>query len=101
MKQRNNKVTVRLTNTEKQYLEKQARLAGMGMEPYIRGLIAGSNIKERPLEFWREMINQLSAVGNNINQIARAANISGTVRTEEMEEVLNLMREVWKTVKEV
>lgn len=32
MKRRNNKVTVRLTNAEKQHLEKQAYATGMNME---------------------------------------------------------------------
>ena len=48
MKRRNNKVTVRLTNAEKQHLEKQAYATGMNMEQFIRNLIAGSNLRVRP-----------------------------------------------------
>lgn len=101
MKQRKEKVTVRLTRSEKEYLEKQAWLAGMGMEPFIRGLIAGSHLRERPPEYWRGLIQQLSAIGNNINQIARQCNSVQSVSNAELEETLALMREVWKMVKEV
>ena len=101
MKQRKEKVTVRLTRSEKEYLEKQAWLAGMGMEPFIRGLIAGSHLRERPPEYWRSLIQQLSAIGNNINQIAHNSNITQSVSNAEMKETLALMREVWEMVKEV
>ena len=101
MKQRKEKVTVRLTRSEKEYLEKQAWLAGMGMEPFIRGLIAGSHIRERPPEYWRSLIQQLSAIGNNINQIAHNSNITHSVSNAEMKETLALMREVLEMVKVV
>ena len=37
-------ITVRLTKDEKDYLKRQARLAGVKMEPFVRNLITGSNI---------------------------------------------------------
>lgn len=99
MKRRNNKVTVRLTNAEKQHLEKQAYVAGMNMEQFIRNLIAGSNLRERPPEYWKEIINQLSAIGNNINQIAHNTNITKNVNDTDMKETLSLMNDVWNIVK--
>ena len=99
MKRRNNKVTVRLTNAEKQHLEKQAYVAGMNMEQFIRNLIAGSNLKERPPEYWKEVVSQLSAIGNNINQIAHNTNITKTVSNSDMERILSLMGDVWNVVK--
>ena len=99
MKRRNNKVTVRLTNAEKQHLEKQAYVAGMNMEQFIRNLIDGSNIKERPSEYWKEVVSQLSAIGNNINQIAHNTNITKTVSNSDMERTLSLMGDVWNVVK--
>ncbi len=101
MKRRTAQITVRLTNSEKQHLEKQAGLSGMGMEPFIRNLIAGVNLKERPPEFWKDVVNQLSAIGNNINQIARVANSTGSVSNESLEETKRLMKEVWSIIKEV
>ncbi len=99
MKRRNNKVTVRLTNAEKQHLEKQAYATGMNMEQFIRNLISGSNLRERPSEYWKEVVSQLSAIGNNINQIAHNTNITKNVNDTDMRETLSLMNDVWNIVK--
>ena len=99
MKRRNNKVTVRLTNAEKQHLEKQAYATGMNMEQFIRNLISGSNLRERPSEYWKEVVSQLSAIGNNINQIAHNTNIAKNVNDTDMRETLSLMNDVWNIVK--
>ena len=99
MKRRNNKVTVRLTNAEKQHLEKQAYATGMNMEQFIRNLISGSNLRERPSEYWKEVVSQLSAIGNNINQIAHNTNITKNVNDKDMRETLSLMNDVWNIVK--
>lgn len=100
MQKRTQQITVRLTKQEKDHLDKQARLAGMKMEPFVRNLIAGSYIRERPAEYWGEMIRQLSAIGNNINQIAHIANATESVDKEELQETQRLIKEVWKIVKE-
>ena len=99
MKRRNNKVTVRLTNAEKQHLEKQAYATGMNMEQFIRNLISGSNLRERPSEYWKEVVSQLSAIGNNINQIAHNTNITKNVNDTDVRETLSLMNDVWNIVK--
>ena len=94
MKRRTAQITVRFTKTEKEHLEKQAQLSGMAMEPFIRSLIAGSRIRERPPEFWKEVIYQLSAIGNNINQIAHNTNMADEASCEDIANVLLLMKEI-------
>lgn len=101
MQKRTRQITVRLTTQEKNHLDKQARLAGIKIEPFVRNLIAESNIRERPAEYWGEMIRQLSAIGNNINQIAHIANATECIGVDELQEAQRLMKEVWKIVKEV
>lgn len=101
MQKRTRQITVRLTTQEKNHLDKQARLAGIKTEPFVRNLIAGSNIRERPAEYWGEMIRQLSAIGNNINQIAHIANATEYIGVDQLQETQRLMKEVWKIVKEV
>lgn len=101
MQKRKQQITVRLTKQEKDHLDKQARLAGMKMEPFVRNLIVGSYIRERPAEYWGEVIRQLSAIGNNINQIAHIANAAECIGVDELQETQRLMKEVWKIVKEV
>ena len=68
-------------------------------EQFIRNLISGSNLRERPSEYWKEVVSQLSAIGNNINQIAHNTNITKNVNDTDMRETLSLMNDVWNIVK--
>lgn len=101
MKHRIKRLSVRLTTKEKDYLDKQAQTAGIKLEPYVRALIAGHEVKERPSEVWAEIVRQLSAIGNNINQIARVANSTGVIKAQEISAITNLQSEIWKKVKDL
>ena len=74
---RSKKISIRLSEKEYAHLKEQADLAGLKIEPFLRNLISGVKMKPRPKEEWAELIRQISAVGNNINQIAHHANIHG------------------------
>ena len=100
MKRRNNKVTVRLTNAEKQHLEKQAYATGMNMEQFIRNLISGSNLRERPSEYWKEVVSQLSAIGNNINQLTRLAN-EKIITVINLKELRMEVNNIWQLLKQL
>ena len=74
---RSKKISIRLSEKEYLHLKEQAGLVGLKIEPFLRNLISGVKMKPRPQEEWAELIRQISAVGNNINQIAHRANIHG------------------------
>lgn len=99
MNVRNCKVTFRLSKDEKAQLKRLAKVAGMKQEPFLRALIMGTEIKEHPPELWAELVRQLSAVGNNINQIARVANGTGHVRREDIEYIAEMQSKIWRKVK--
>lgn len=98
MSERNKAVLVRLTEKEHSHLKKQAGNAGLKMEPFIRMLIEGCEIKPYPPESYRDLLRELSAIGNNINQIAHAANMQGISIRENMESI-RLVGEVIDLVK--
>ena len=99
MKIRNRKITVRLSEKERQYLGEQADAGGMKIEPYIRELIMGNEVKSRPKEEWAEVVRQVAAVGNNINQIARNTNMGMEVTVDILKEVLEMQKQIWERVK--
>lgn len=99
MKIRNRKITVRLSEKERQYLGEQADAGGMKIEPYIRELIMGNEVKSRPKEEWAEVVRQVAAVGNNINQIARNTNMDMEVTVDILKEVLEMQKQIWERVK--
>lgn len=99
MKIRNRKITVRLSEKERQYLGEQADAGGMKIEPYIRELIMGNEVKSRPKEEWAEVVRQVAAVGNNINQIARNTNMGMEVTVDILKEVLEMQKQIWERIK--
>lgn len=99
MKIRNRKITVRLSEKERKFLGEQADAGGMKIEPYIRELIMGNEVKSRPKEEWAEVVRQIAAVGNNINQIARNTNIGMEVTVDILKEVLEMQKQIWERIK--
>lgn len=99
MKVRDRRITIRLTNAERVHLQTQADRAGLGVEPFVRDLIMGVEIRPRPPDELPELIRQLSAIGNNINQITRIANSSKYVRREDLQRLDELLGQIWEKVK--
>ena len=96
MKIRNRKITVRLSEKERKFLGEQADAGGMKIEPYVRELIMGNEVKSRPKEEWAEVVRQVAAVGNNINQIA---NMGMEVTADILKDVLEMQKQIWERVK--
>lgn len=99
MKIRNRKITVRLSEKERKFLGEQADAGGMKIEPYIRELIMGNEVKSRPKEEWAEVVRQVAAVGNNINQIAKNTNMGMEVTVDILKEILEMQKQIWERVK--
>jgi predicted DNA-binding protein len=74
MRKRNHSVLLRLSSEEYQHLAEQAKTTGLPREVYIRSLIAGYVPKELPPLEYHALLRELSAIGNNLNQIAAQAN---------------------------
>ncbi|MDY3018367.1 MAG: MobC family plasmid mobilization relaxosome protein [Oscillospiraceae bacterium] len=74
-------------------------MSGHTTEQFIRNLIAGVEMRRRPPDEMADILRQLSAIGNNINQIARAANARGFVRQEELNQITAMQSEIWHMVK--
>lgn len=100
MRKRAHHVSVWMNGEEYRHLNSQARLAGMGVDPFIRNLVAGVQLRPRPPDEYAALLRELSAVGNNINQIAHWANAQKSIREAEIVEAAVLAREAWRLVKE-
>lgn len=93
---RSKKISIRLSEKEYAHLKEQAGLVGLKIEPFLRNLIMGVKMKPRPQEEWAELIRQMSAVGNNINQIAHRANIHGLTDQQTLLAVKKSLDKLWQ-----
>ena len=98
---RSKKISIRLSEKEYAHLKEQAGLAGLKIEPFLRNLISGVKMKPRPQEEWAELIRQMSAIGNNINQIAHRANIHGLTDKQTLFNVQQELAKIWQKMDEL
>lgn len=100
LKLRERKITVRLTDAERDHLLEQAELAGLKIEPFVRNVILGVQMKPRPKEEWAELLRQTSGIANNINQITRRMNSGEPIREETLQLIADMQAQIWEKLKE-
>lgn len=93
------RVSLRLDSTEYAHLKQLSMDTGLKMEPVIRRLIVGAELRPRPPGELTELLRQLSGMAVNINQIAKVANASGFVRIEDIEHIKTMQQMLWQAVK--
>ena len=91
---------MRLNDAEFAHLQQQSEATGLGYDPLIRQLIMGLEIRPRPPDEYAALLRELSAIGNNINQIAHWANARKDIPLEEVQRATKLVKEAWTLVKE-
>ena len=76
-RKREKQILIRLSEKEYQHLTEQAELVQLNINQFVRNLIMGVKMKPRPKKEWAEIMRQMSAIDNNINQIIYRANLHG------------------------
>lgn len=79
MRKRNVDKHIWLSKTEAEELRYKADKACLSEAGLVRMLIKGYEPKEKPDERFYEAMRELSAIGNNVNQLAARANALGFV----------------------
>ena len=93
------RISLRLDSAEYAHLKRLAADTGLKMEPVLRRLIVGAELRPRPPDELPELLRQLSGIGTNINQIAKVANASGYVRKEDIQNIMEMQAALWRAVK--
>lgn len=70
------------------------------MEGLIRSLIMGVEVHPKPPEQYAALLQNLSAIGNNINQIAHIANGQKHILPSDLDEAAKLAKEAWRLVRD-
>lgn len=71
---RQHKIEVRLNDEEYFKLEDTISLMGTNRSEYLRKLIVGTRIKEKPPDGFYKYMKEFSLMGSNLNQIAERIN---------------------------
>ena len=100
LRKRTISILFRLNEQENQFFREQVAMSGYSAQEYMRRrLIENQTIKPRPAGEMAEIRRELSAIGNNVNQVARKVNSTGQVSAEDFQKVARSLDEVWHLVK--
>ena len=73
---------MKMSFDELEKLKSDSARAGLSKSEYVRRLIMNYVIKERPDDRFYEVMRQLTAIGNNLNQIAHKAHYLNEIDTD-------------------
>ena len=70
--------TIRVTTAERVLIEDKAVTAGLTITDFVRVLALHEEVKPRKTKLEASFLVELNRVGNNVNQLAHAANVGRT-----------------------
>ena len=97
---RTNPVQFYLDDDEQYILDEKFRVSGMkSKSAFLRKLILYGYVYDVDYSYLRNYNTELGRISSNLNQIAKRINSTGNIYQEDMDEVKELMNEVWHTQK--
>ena len=98
MRKREHFIGLWLDDREHRHLLKQCSISGLSTSALIRHSIMGVELRPRPPDAYAALLRELSAIGNNINQIAH--NTNAKKETAEVDKAVKLVYQALRLVKE-
>ena len=96
-RQRNIQLKVWVNEEEKELIElKMAQLQTNKMGAYIRKMAIDGFVIYLDTENIKQMNNELSAIGRNINQIAKRINSTSSIYSEDISDIKERLDEIWQ-----
>ena len=99
MRKRNHFIGLWLDDKEYCHLLKQCSVSGLSASSLIRQNIMDRELRPRPPETYAALLRELSAIGNNANQIAYWANAQKSISKADVLQATTLVKEAWQLVK--
>jgi hypothetical protein len=97
---RNINLAFRVTEEERAMIEKRMVQSGMeNMRAYLVKMAVDGRVIRVELDSVREMVRLLSNATNNINQIAKRANETGSIYAADLDELCERYEEIWGQTK--
>ena len=99
MRKRPRHVSVWMNDKEYNHLNQLCATSGLSTSAVLRQILSGTQLRPRPPDQYTALLRELSAIGNNVNQIAHWANAARSIREPEIVEASVLAHKAWELVK--
>ena len=97
---RTNELKIFLSDDEQYILNRKFLQSGMqSKSAFIRHLILYGYVYEVNYSYLQEYNTALARIGNNLNQIAKRINTTGSIYKNDINEVKEIMEKIWHTQK--
>ena len=97
---RNTDIKFRVTEQEREMIDRRMAQTGMkNRRAYLLKMAIDGRVIHIELDSVKEMVRLLSNATNNINQIARRANQTGSIYAADLEELRERYDEIWGQTK--
>lgn len=100
MRTRQHFIGLWLNDEEYARLMVQCAVSGLSASAVLRKAITGMEIKAKPPETYSALLRELSAIGSNVNQIARWANTLKYISEFDILMAADLVQQAWRLVKD-
>lgn len=100
MRERNHFIGLWVNDEEYFHLLEQCEITGLSASVLIRQAIEGVQLRHRPPDEYAALLRALSAISNNVNQIAHWANAKKSIQEAEIRQAVLLANKAWDLVKE-
>ena len=99
MRERDHFIGIWLDDKEFANLTQLCKTSGLSASAVLRQALAGVQLRPRPPGEYTRLLRELSAIGNNINQIAYWANAQKSIQEAEIVDAAVLAKKAWELVK--
>lgn len=99
MRKRSIRREITLNEKEDKKLQSLMQKSGLTACQLLRKFILETEIRPRPPDEYAQLLRELSAIGNNINQIAYKANGLGEIYIDEVRAMREAFEKLYKEVK--
>ena len=95
-RERNKQLKIYLSDDEQYILNTKFKASGMkSMSAFLRKLILYGYVYDVDYSYLRNYNTELGRISSSLNQIAKRVNSTGNIYPEDIDEVKELMNEVW------
>ncbi len=97
---RNVAFVIRLTPDERDFIMWKKKLSGIkNFNLFVRTMLIRGEVKNVDLAHYREFAKEVSRIGTNFNQVVRLANANGGINRQEIAELQQRMKDIWRLLK--
>lgn len=100
MSNRKHLIRLRLNQAEHDQFIKLVEESGLSQSAFMRQLINGATLVQRPCEHHGELLSSLSDISNIVGEILRCSQAEETLTAQDAAKLQTLLSDTWRIVSE-